>query len=443
MAGRRCTLSLAGVQTREALTDIWQLAWLATVLALSAATVRAQAPAAPTPGSAAEASAERPGLIRVGAWYLTPYLNIGTLGVDTNVFYAPTDRLADFIASGGPGLEIVRPFGGTSRFRLDGGVNYLYFARTESQRRLTGYGSALLELEGTKTRFVAEERYNQTYSRPSFEVDTRVLRETEGTRALLRRNLGDRVRFVLYGNRSRTDTEDQEYLGTNLGDTLTEDRYVASAELQLALSVKTSLVGGGEQQWHRFPRLPERDGDSTLAFGGFRTDQTALISGRALGGYRWFRLDTNPEGERGLAYADVDATLSFKTKLGARFVRDLEYSAFATSGSLPTLLIERMEVFFDKVLANNIYLRLFARQERLITDGEVVLDIPDEGGVSMRRDDRIREAGAELGYQFRSRVRMGVSAIYTERRSNIETFGIQGLLAGFTVTYNPPEPVFR
>jgi hypothetical protein len=433
------------VERGEKLTNDRRIALLVALLMSIAPYVRAQALEEPTPVSTTQPSAERAGLIRAGAWYFTPYLKIGTLGVDTNVFYSATDRQADFIASGGPGLEIVRPFGTKSRLRLDGGVNYLYFARTESQRRLTGYGSAVLELEGTKTRFVAEERYNQTYSRPSFEVDTRVLREAEGTRALLRRNLGSRVRLVLYGSRSRTETEDQEYLGTNLGDTLTEDRYVTSGELQLALSIKTSLVGGGEQQWHRFSRLPERDGHSTLVLAGFRTDHTALISGRALGGYRWFRLDTNSEGERGLAYADVDATLniSFKTKVGARFVRDLEYSAFATSGSSPTLLIERVEVFFDKVLANNIYLRLFTRQERLITDGDVLLDIPDEGAVSVRRDDRIREAGAEFGYQFRSRLRMGVSAIYTERRSNIETFGIQGLLAGFTVTYNPPEPVFR
>jgi hypothetical protein len=38
---------------------------------------------------------------------------------------------------------------------------------------------------------------------------------------------------------------------------------------------------------------------------------------------------------------------------------------------------------------------------------------------------------------------VGVSAIYTERRSNIETFGISGLLAGFTITYDPPQPTLR
>ena len=59
------------------------------------------------------------------------------------------------------------------------------------------------------------------------------------------------------------------------------------------------------------------------------------------------------------------------------------------------------------------------------------------------RDDRVREAGVELGYQFRTRVRVGVTAYYTTRDTTIETFGIEGLLAGLTVQYNPPQPSFR
>jgi hypothetical protein len=395
--------------------------------------------------TADEAVDERPGLIRLGTWYLTPYIHIGTLGVDSNVFYTATDRQVDFTASGGPGLEIVRPLGVKSRFRLDGGLNYLWFARTESQRRLTGYGSALLELEGVKTRFLVEEAYDQTFSRPTSEVDTRVFSETEGTQGLLRRNLGDRFRIELYGSRRHTLTENQEYLGTNLGNTLTEDRYAAAGELQLALSVKTSLVGGGEEQWYRFPRLPERNGASTLAYGGFRTDETALVSGRALAGYRWFRLDRSSSVDRGIVYAQVEETwnLTPKTKLTGSYVRDLDYSAFATTGPTPTLLNERVEVALDKVLANNIYFRLLGRQQRLVSDGEELLLIPGEGLTHTTRDDRLREAEAEIGYQFRSRVRIGVSALYTKRRSNIETFGIEGLLAGFKVEYNPPQPTFR
>jgi hypothetical protein len=404
---------------------------------------QAQAPPAPPSAGPSEAAPERPGLFRLGALYLTPYLQIGTLGVDTNVFYTPSDRQTDFTASGGPGLEIVRPFGRESRVRLDGGIDYLYFARTESQRKLNGYGTAQLELVGVKTRLTVEERYASSYGRPSYEVNERVQQETEGTRGFLRRNLGERYALAFNGSRNRTRTDSQQYLGADLGNTLTEDRYQAGGELRVALSIKTQLVGGGERDWYRFPRLPERDGRSTLAYGGFRTDETALVSGEALAGYRWFRLDTGEERE-GL-YVSVNATwnLSPKTKLGGHYWRDIDYSAFQTSGPTPTNQTESAEVFVDKMLVSNVYLRLYGRMTRLVSDGGVIVvpagGTPEPSG----GDDRAREAGAELGYQFHTRVRIGLTVAYTTRESPWETFGVEGLLAGLTVRYNPPQPTFR
>jgi hypothetical protein len=403
-----------------------------------------QAQTADTPASRIGATeGERPGLFQLGAFYLTPYLHVGTLGVDTNVLYTATDRQTDFTASGGPGLEIVRPFGLESRLRIDGGLDYLYFAKTESQRQLSGYGTAYLDLRGVKTRLTVEERYEQTFSRPNYEVNERVEQENEGTRALLRRDLGDRMRLALFGSRLRTRTESQIYLGTDLGSTLTEDQYEAGAEVQLGLSVKTRFVAGGEEAWYRFPNLPARDGSSTLAYAGFRTDESALIGGFALGGTRWFRLDSG--AKRNVVYADVNATwnISFKTKLGGQYRRDADYSSLAMSGPTPTNLGERVEAFVEKFLTRSVYLRLYARQYRLVSDGDVILVPPEGGLVVAERNDRIREAGGELGYQFRSRIRAGVTVSYSDRVSTIETFGVEGLLAGFTLQYNPPQPTFR
>lgn len=100
-----------------------------------------------------------------------------------------------------------------------------------------------------------------------------------------------------------------------------------------------------------------------------------------------------------------------------------------------------VEVFVEKFLVRNVCLRLFARQYRLVSDGDVTLVVPDEGLVRSERDDRVHEAGAELGYQFRSRIRAGITVSYTDRVSSIQTFGIEGLLAGFTL--HPPQPTFR
>jgi hypothetical protein len=432
---------LAGVKGSRLPRFAWQGVLCAGLLVVGAARMPAQE--VPTAGlQADEPIAVRPGLFQAGAFYLTPYIHIGSMGIDTNVFYTPTDRQADFIASGGPGLEVVRPFAQESRFRLDGGLDYLYFAKTDSQRKLNGYGTAQLDHVGVKTRLFVEEHYSSSYGRPSFEVNERVQQKTEGTQGFLRRNLGDRFALALLGSRERTTTDSQNYLGTDLGNTLTTDRYRAGGELRIALSVKTQFVGGGEQEWYRYPRLPERDGDSTLAYAGFRTDTTALIAGQALFGYRWFRLDAG--GERTGFYASVDAAwkLSPKTKLGVRYVRDIDYSAFATSGSTPTNLNETVEVYLDKLLASNLYFRLFGRVGSLNSDGNITIVTPDgiESGV---RDDRVREGGAGFGYQFRSRIRIGVTATYTSRRSAFETFGIEGLLAGLTVQYNPPQPTFR
>ena len=392
---------------------------------------------------AGDATATRPGLFRLGNFYITPYVHVGTLGIDSNVFYTATERQTDFTASGGPGLEIVRPFGRESRLRIDGGLDYLYFAKTESQRQLNGHGTAYLDVRGVKTRVAVEERYARTFSRPNYEVNERVEQETEGTRALLRRDLGDRMRVALFGSRLRNRTESLVYLGTDLGNTLTDNRYEAGGELQLGLSVKSRFVTGGEESWYRYPNLPERDGSSTLAYGGFRTDETALIAGWALAGMRWFRLDSG--ARRDVPYADVNATwnISFKTRLGGRYKRDVDYSSFATSGATPTNLDETVEAFVEKFLTRSVYLRLYARQSRLVSDGDVTLVVSEQGLVRSQRDDRIREAGAELGYQFRSRIRAGITVSYTDRVSTIPTFGIEGLLAGFTLQYNPPQPTFR
>ncbi|HXK08167.1 MAG TPA: hypothetical protein VMT70_00845, partial [Vicinamibacteria bacterium] len=137
------------------------------LLVLVAAAAEAQAPPVTQTSGTGQGTPERPGLFRVGALYLTPYLQIGSLGIDTNVFYTATERQTDFAASGGPGLEVVRPFGRESRVRLDGGIDYLYFARTDSQRKLNGYGTAQLDLVGVNTRLAAEEHYASSFSRPN------------------------------------------------------------------------------------------------------------------------------------------------------------------------------------------------------------------------------------------------------------------------------------
>jgi hypothetical protein len=392
------------------------------------------------PSGPEQPPAERPGLFHFGPFYITPYFHIGNIGLDTNVFYSSTGRQTDVTATGGPGLELLLPLGADARFRVNGTFDYLYFVRTTSQRRWTENGDARLEFKGGRTEGSVVESYARTFSRPNLEVDQRVLQTTEMTQLDLKRRLFGRISLTLQGLRSKTDVDaGQQFLGTDLRASLSRDQYRAVAGLGYALTIKTSFVIEADQEWDRFPFDSGRDADSNRLAAGFRTDETALISGRLLGGVRLFRLKALPGRQKQTPYADADATwnVSKRTKISGSYSRDLVYSAFFPLGPTPTVRMEVVGARIEKFFGDRVDLRLYARESHLITDGAIKVVIPGQAPIVAVRDDRARETGVDLGYFFRPQLRIGVAGSYIDRRSTISYFGISGLLVGGTVQYNP------
>jgi len=382
----------------------------------------------------------RPGRFRVGPVYLTPTLHIGTVGLDTNVFYTAADRRTDVSGSGGPGLQLVLPLGGDGKFFAEGNLDYLYFVKTESQRKLRWNGNGGFDVLGTRTRFHLEEAYAETFGRPSYEVDERIKQTEEGTRLDLKRRLFGRLAVRVFGSRAKFEADaGQTYLGNDLRRTLTRDEYRALGGLDYLLSVKTSFVVEGEREWDRFPLDRRRDADSDRLWAGFRTDDSALISGHALVGVRWFRPKSSPGFVLRRTIADVDATwnVSPKTHITGQYGRDLSFSAYETSGLTPTVLNERYGARIEKDLGGHFDVRIFGRVTKLATDGDITLELPDQPKITAPRNDKAREVGLDFGYRFRPRFRVGVAATYVDRKSNIAYFGIDGLLVGGTVQFTP------
>lgn len=399
----------------------------------SAAAQEGYAPAEPEPPGT------RPGLFRLGPFYLTPKLHIGTLGLDTNVFYTATDRRTDFTASGGPGLEIVLPMR-LLRLTVEGGANYVYFARTASQRKLGGDGKGRLGWARGRVRGGVEEEYLRTFQRPSLEVDRRLLQDRWTSRvdlALRTPHFG--IRTALSRERNEVPP-DQEFLGTDLRRTLDREQRRALLGLEYRLSAKTSLIVEGDYQEDRFTFEDARDADSDRVYAGFEIDSTTRLSGRAVGGVRLFRPRNLPGvPDQQVPYADASLTYRFgpRTFMSARYGRDLAYSAFDIVGASPTLTSEIYEARLEKGLWGRLDLQGFGRLTRLTTSGAITIVREPGNAVTAVRDDKVREGGADLGYRFRNRIRIGIAAVYTQRRSTFADFGIQGLLVGGTVTYTP------
>jgi hypothetical protein len=381
------------------------------------------------------------GLWHWGPFYLTPSLRITSLGVDTNVFYTSTDRRADFIAHGGPGLEMVVPLHGALKLRADGTMGYLYYARTASQRRLTGSGLGRLAYEGLRLTTGTQYIYSRSYGRLGFEVDRRVAQEQQQAQADLRYGIGPR--FALGGRATGVRyalDDNQEFFGADLRRNLARDTYGGAVTLSYALTPKTSLVVEADHQADRFELDDTRDTDSNRLGGGFVVVSTTFLSGRVLAGARSIRVRSLPGSDRIEPYANADLTYHFgpRTRLNAAYSRDVGFSAFSVAaGDLPTLTTESVVVRLEKGLWRRLDLRLHAGLTQLRTDAPVLIETPTEGPQSVRRDDRAREAGADLGYAFWTRLRIGLAATYAERRSPIRDLGIEGLILGGTVTYIP------
>jgi hypothetical protein len=406
---------------------------LALVLAAAlAAPALAQAPPRPDPDVKPE---DVPGFA-VGPFKLEPYVQIGSIGYDTNVYYN-NEKIDDFTASGGPGLRITLP---RRSFQLygDGYLNYLWFAESEDQRRLQGRAGGGFSWRAGPVVLGAERFYMREFLRPSPEITDRVLQDTRDTRVFL--TLGrPEARFKITPNLSvteRTLPEPQDYQGTDLNETLTQDTYRAGVELAYALTPKTSLLVPADYQVDRFDNDPSRDSDSNrFGIGLSVQSETAPLSMRAVGGIRLFRPKDPRYVDDQAPWVEASVTYRFgpKTRLTGTFHTDLDYSAFRSSEGAPTVSRVDYGLQLSRQITYRIDLQLWGRYDSRQSDAKLIVDPGSPEGAST--DDQWWEAGADLGYAFFGKIRVGVLARYSERQSNYSDFGVDGLTVGFSIRY--------
>lgn len=376
----------------------------------------------------------------MGPLYLTPSLNIGTVGIDSNVFYTPGERQTDFLAQGGPGLEARLPLGQSVVLGARGGLGYSYFARTASQRRYTKSLVGFLELATARTQARLSAQHSETFQRPDFEVDERVFQSARTAELSLRRDAG-RVSLLGRGSVQTTEAErGTEFFGADLAANLGRDTYRASGGLRIPLTAKTSFVVEAEREWERFLEKSARDFDSNRFQGGLALESATRLAGRAVAGVQALRarLGTVTAWHPS---AEVDLTYHFspRTRLtaGYRFGRTI--SAFDVSGSTPTARTVAYELGLEKALWGSFDLRLFGSLREFTSDGAVVIVDADGTETSGVRDDRQWSGGANLGVRLWNAVRVGLEARYSDRTSTFEDFGVDGLIVGFTIDYSPGE----
>jgi hypothetical protein len=397
--------------------------------------------AAQAPTETGEQRSDQPLRFRLGRVEVAPYIRVGEVALDSNVYFTPEDRKTDLTTSGGPGLRITVPAG---RFRLygDGNVDYYWFLRTKEQRRFGGQAGGGVDWETSRLGAGLSRVFSRTYRRPSIEVDQRVQQDAWSDDAYLSLDLG-RVTVLPSYNYVETVAEQVDFLGTDLARTLTQNRRNVTLETLWRLTPKTAFILLGDQEWTRFPKALRRDSDSNRLAGGFQLSSETRLSGRVLGGVRLFRPIGGPGGRasggrqaKPFADAAFDWRLGAKTSFGARYRYDTTYSAFDTvDGRLPLILNQEAALSFSRRILRRFSLELEGGVTTQRNDGQVIVLQPEERAIE--RDDRYYRARADFGFFIFERLRFGVVGTYSERQSNFADFGVDGLLVGASLRFNP------
>ena len=414
------------------------VAALGVFLALLGARSPAQDPApepAPAPKPETKHSGAPLGQFTAGPFIITPTFRIGSLAVDTNIRYE-RERRTDFLASAGPGLDVALPFLDHWQVNLQGFSQYFYFHRSTDLRRWTGGGELTLRWATTGTRASLSTNANRDFSRPNFEVDTRVVSTQNHVIGGLERDLG-RLTLAARAMFTRNKLDDgQEFRGADLTTSLTTNRLAMAPELRFRLTPLSSLLIEGSYELTRFPRAPSRNFHQESIGLGILT--AGVLKGQVTAGLRRNKAEGRSE-PRNQPYLRGSLSQQIGRRLNLResYTQESAVSAFATEGSLPTF--ERRSLSLDIAIqvTNRIDLRLGGTYETTKSDGLVTL-IRDDGtrGTGLR-DDVAYIGRADLGIRL-GRARLGLFTSYTTRESLFfSDFGIDGLQAGARVEYSP------
>ena len=355
--------------------------------------------------------------------------------MDTNVQYQ-RDRRTDFVTSAGPGLDIALPFGDHWKLDLWGTSQYFYFHRSKELRRWTGGGGLVLLWATTGTRASLSSTADRDFSRPSFEVDARVVSTQNNLAGTLERGLG-RLTLVARATFSRSKLDSgQEFRGADLPTALTTNRFAAVPELRFRLTPLSSLLIEGGYEATRFPNAGTRNFHQQSVGAGILS--TGFFKGQVTAGVRRNRLAGGGASNTQLYLrGSLAQQLGRRINLKESYTQESAISAFAVEDGLPTFERRSLSLDLGIRITSRIDLRLGGTYETIKSDGLVNVILDDGTKATGLRDDAAYIGSADLGIRL-GRARLGMFTSYTTRESLFfSDFGIDGLQAGARLEYSP------
>jgi hypothetical protein len=377
---------------------------------------------------------------REAAWHFGPFriqpsLVISNAGIDSNVFYAPSDPIKDFTITAGPAAMIYIPIHRKFVLSAYGSPQYVWYSKTERERTWNYYFNGAAQLSLRNVFFSLEGKYSDARERWNTEIDIRPRRKEKGyggsmlVKTSWKTSVALAYRSVVY------DYESVEYEGGfNVRDRLNrqEDYFNVSAYYQAGSQKRFFL--DFEYGLYNFEFADQgllKDSRSGAAYAGLEFSPLGRrIRGRVRVGYKKFDI-RNPEG---VDYQGLvgDSRLSVRVArpilLRGSYVRDVRFSLWygnayyiesrpGAGASLYLLRFIRLD--YDYSFGRNDY--------------PLVQEV--EPGVDIKRRDDYEIHSAAIYFRVKKNVGLGFIASFWTRNSNLDREDDKRTFFGLNLTY--------
>lgn len=132
-----------------------------------------------------------------GPFRIQPQLVISNAGVDSNIFYSPSEPVKDYTVTAGPAATFYLPI--HRRFVLSayGSPQYVWYSKTDRERTWNYYLRGAAQLSLKSVFFSLEGVYSDARERWNTEIDIRPRRKEEGLGGSMLVNLAHKTSFSL------------------------------------------------------------------------------------------------------------------------------------------------------------------------------------------------------------------------------------------------------
>lgn len=368
----------------------------------------------------------------LGPVELWPVVQLRNVGVDDNVFNEAENPKRDFTVTAAPTLDaVLRP----PRMRLSflTGAEFVYFREYGDERHINRTLGARVEFDLTHLHPFAAVTATRFRERPNAEIDLRARNRSRSYTAGVRVGLGPIVSATVAARRqtSRYDPGEQ-FRDAELDVELNNENRGLDGTLTFQVTPITSVSVVVSRDEDRFELSPLRDSNSLRVSPTVTFVPLGAFSGSAFVGWRRFDpADRSVEGYSGLiAGGTVGVDIVDRYHVEAAFSRDIRYSY---DPATPTYLW----------LSGRGTLRmdLFGGLDVRVVAGRDVIQYraPLDSDVIAPRD-RLVLYGGGLGYNIRDRMRAGIDAEHSTRKSELAPRGYAHTRVFASLTWGVRQP---